>query len=170
MSEFDAFFRTYSPPVWSYLRRLLGDPERARDVFQQVFLKAYSHFRDRRSTAAERGWIFTIATNAARDEIRRVRRDPLRPLGRADDWTRPGPDPSVSAEDRELAGEIMRGIEGLPHHQREIFLLVRYHGFTYAEAAFLCGISLSSAKMSVLRAHEKLVRRLKNRIDLGSLL
>lgn len=170
MPEFDAFFRTYAAPVWAYLRRLLGDPERARDVFQQSFLKAYRHFRERRSSAGERAWIFTIATNAARDEIRRGRRDLLRPVDVADARPAPDPDPSVSAEERELAREILRGVGELPDVQRQIFLLVRYHGFTFAEAAFLSGVSLSSAKMSVARAHEKLARRLRGRIDLGSLL
>jgi DNA-directed RNA polymerase specialized sigma24 family protein len=64
----------------------------------------------------------------------------------------------------------MRCVGELPAHQREIFLLVRYHGFTFAEAAALAGIGLSAAKMAVARAHEKLVRVLSGRLHLGSLL
>ena len=70
MGEFDDFFRTQAPPVWNYLRRLTGDPERSADLFQRVFLKAWTHF-ERRSPGSERAWIFTIAVNEARDEMRR---------------------------------------------------------------------------------------------------
>jgi RNA polymerase sigma-70 factor (ECF subfamily) len=168
MTEFDRFFGEHGRPIHSYLCRLTGDRERAADLFQRVFLKAYTHFGTRQQSGSERSWIYAIATNEARDEIRRRRRDPLRPmeLPELEDHV----DPSVTAEDRELAREILKGIEELPLAQRELFLLVRYHGFTFAAAAQATGMSLSAAKMSVARAHERLLRLLAERIHLGSLL
>ena len=119
MPEFDAFFRKFSPAIYSYLARLLGDAERANDLFQRVFLKAYIHFRDRRSPGGERSWIYMIATNEARDEMRRRRRDPVKPMDLPDLRTRPEADPSISAEDRELAREIL---ELKPDADRVCFL------------------------------------------------
>jgi RNA polymerase sigma-70 factor (ECF subfamily) len=168
MTEFDRFFGEHAKPIHSYLCRLTGDRERAADLFQRVFLKAYTHFGSRRESGGERSWVYAIATNEARDEVRRRRRDPLRPMELPE--VRDDGDPSVTAEDRELAREILRGIEELPLLQRELFLLVRYHGFTFADAAAATGMSLSAAKMSVARSHEKLVRLLQGRIHLGSLL
>jgi RNA polymerase sigma-70 factor (ECF subfamily) len=168
MGEFDAFFRTYAPPVWNYLRRLTGDSERSADLFQRIFLKAWTHF-DGRSAGSERSWIFTIAVNEARDEMRRRKREILRPVAPEELPSRTA-DPGMAPEDRELVREVMRCVEELPAHQREIFLLVRYHGFTFAEAAELAGIGLSAAKMAVARAHEKLMRALSGRLHLGSLL
>lgn len=169
MTEFDGFFRAHAQPVYSYLVRLSGDRERASDLFQRVFLKAYTHFGSRRKSGSERSWIYTIATNEARDEVRRRKRDPLRPMD-LPEVREESADPSVGAEDRELAREILRGIGELPLPQREIFLLVRYHGFTFADAAAAAGVSLSAAKMSVARTHQKLLRLLAGRIQLGSLL
>ena len=168
MGDFDAFFRTHSPAVWNYLRRLTGDAERSADLFQRVFLKAWTHF-DARHAATERAWIFTIAVNEARDEMRRRRRDPVRAVDPADLRDRaagPGPAP----EDRELVREVLRGLDELPAAQRELFLLVRYHGFTFTDAAALTGMGLSAAKMAVARAQERLVRILSGRIHLGSFL
>ena len=167
MGEFDAFFQAHAPPVWNYLRRLTGDPERSADLFQRVFLKAWTHFEGR-SAGSERAWIFTIAVNEARDEMRRRKRDRLR-LVPAGDLPPRAADPGLSPEDRELVREVMRGVEDLPEQQRELFLLVRYHGFTFAEAAALAGVGLSAAKMTVARAQEKLVRVLSGRLHLGSL-
>lgn len=168
MEEFDEFFRTHAPPVWNYLRRLTGDAERSADLFQRIFLKAWTHFAGR-TAGSERAWIFTIAVNEARDEMRRRKRDPVRAVA-PEDLRGRAADPGLAPEDRELVREVMRGIDELPPHQREIFLLVRYHGFTFAEAASLAGVGLSAAKMAVARAHEKLVRVLAGRLHLGSLL
>jgi len=168
MGEFDAFFRTHATPVWNYLHRLTGDPERAADLFQRIFLKAWTHFDGRRA-GSERAWIFTIAVNEARDEMRRRKREILRPVP-PEELPPRAADPGLPPEDRELVREVMRGVEELPPHQRELFLLVRYHGFTFAEAAAMSGIGLSAAKMAVARAHEKLVRVLAGRLHLGSLL
>jgi RNA polymerase sigma-70 factor (ECF subfamily) len=168
MGDFDAFFAEHSRPVWNYLRRLTGDPERAADLFQRSFLKAWTHF-DGRTPGRERSWIFTIAVNQARDEMRRRKRDLLHPVppetlrGRA-------AEPALSPEDRELLREVMRGLDELPEGQRELFLLVRYQGFTFAEAAAVADVGVSAAKMAVSRAHEKLVRILSGRLHLGTML
>ena len=168
MGEFDAFFRTQAQPVWNYLRRLTGDPERSADLFQRIFLKAWTHF-ERRTPGSERAWIFTIAVNEARDDMRRRARERVRSVAPEDLRDRAaGPEPAP--EDRELVREVMRGLDELPPHQREIFLLVRYHGFTFAEAAGLAGVGVSAAKMAVARAHERLMRVLAGRLHLGSLL
>ncbi len=170
MPDFDGFFRTHGTPVWNYLRRLTGDRERASDLFQRVFFKAYTHFGTRKAGGSERSWIFAIATNEARDEVRRRRRDLLRPMELPDARTVPDPDPSAEAGERELAREAMRAVDALPEAQREIFLLVRCQGLSFREAAESCGVGLSAAKMAVARAHERILRLLKDRIDLGSLL
>ncbi len=166
MGEFDAFFAEHSRPVYNYLRRLTGDPERAADLFQRTFFKAWSRFGSR-TPGRERAWVFTIAVNQARDDVRRRRRDLLRP--EAPEALRALPaDPGLSAEDRELVREVMSGLAELPDQQRELFLLVRYHGFTFAEAAAVVDVGVSAAKMAVSRAHEKLVRVLSGRLHMGS--
>ena len=168
MGEFDDFFRAHAPPIWNYLRRLTGDEERSADLFQRIFLKAWSHFGGR-TAGRERAWIFTIAVNEARDDMRRRKRELVRPVA-PEELPARAADPGTSPEDRELVREIMRCVEDLPAHQREIFLLVRYHGFTFAGAAELAGVGLSAAKMAVSRAQERLVRVLSGRLHLGSLL
>jgi RNA polymerase sigma-70 factor (ECF subfamily) len=168
VSEFDRFFRAHAAGVWNFLVRFTGDRERAADVFQKSFLKAYTHFGERRAAASEKAWVFTIAANEARDEARRKGRDRLRPMDLPE--LRAEGDPAVSAEERELAREILRGIGELPEPQRELYLLVRYHGLGFAEAARACGLGLSAAKMAVARAHGKLMKLLEGRIGLRSLL
>src|SRR5438552_10007743 len=101
MTEFERFFQAHRQPMFSYLARLSGDRERASDLFQRVFLKAYTHFESRRGSGSETSWIFAIATNEARDEVRRRKRDPLRPM-ELPDVPEAAADPSACAEEREL--------------------------------------------------------------------
>src|ERR1041384_2379911 len=126
MGEFDAFFRTHATPVWNYLRRLTGDAERSADLFQKIFLKAWTHFEER-TVGSERAWIFTIALNEARDEMRRRKRELVRPMAPEELPSRAA-ERGMSPEDRELVREVMRGVAELPERQRELYLLVRYHG------------------------------------------
>jgi RNA polymerase sigma-70 factor (ECF subfamily) len=168
MGEFDAFFNAHATPIWNYLRRLTGDPDRAADLFQRVFLKAWTHFATR-STGSDRAWIFTIAVNEARDDMRRRGRDRVRCMS-AEDLGRAAAPPEATPEDRELVRRILGALADLPASQRELFLLVRYHGFTFSEAAALVGMGLSAAKMSVARAHERLTRMLADKLHLGSIL
>lgn len=167
MGDFEAFFGVHGQPVWNYLRRLTGDPERTADLFQRVFLKAWTHFAGR-TPGSERAWVFTIAVNEARDDMRRRKREFVRCLA-PEDLPERAAEPGLSPEDRELLREVLRGLEELPEAQRELFLLVRYHGLTFPEAAAATGMGLSAAKMAVARAHEKLVRVLSGRLHLGSM-
>jgi RNA polymerase sigma-70 factor (ECF subfamily) len=168
MGDFEAFFGVHGQPVWNYLRRLTGDPERTADLFQRIFLKAWTHFGGR-TAGSERAWVFTIAVNEARDDMRRRKREFVRCLA-PEDLPERAAEPGLSPEDRELLREVLRGLEELPEAQRELFLLVRYHGLTFPEAAAATGMGLSAAKMAVARAHEKLVRVLSGRLHLGSML
>lgn len=168
MGEFDEFFKTHAPPIWNYLRRLTGDSERSADLFQRIFLKAWRHFGTC-SPGSGRAWIFTIAVNEARDELRRRGRDRVRCVA-AEELGGQVARPPATPEDRELLQRVLHALADLPAAQRELFLLVRYHGFTFSEAASLVGVGLSAAKMSVARAHERLTRLLADKLHLGSLL
>ena len=167
MGDCEAVFGVHGQPVWNYLRRLTGDPERTADLFQRVFLKAWTHFAGR-TPGSERAWVFTIAVNEARDDMRRRKREFVRCLA-PEDLPERAAEPGLSPEDRELLREVLRGLEELPEAQRELFLLVRYHGLTFPEAAAATGMGLSAAKMAVARAHEKLVRVLSGRLHWGSM-
>src|SRR6476646_1060465 len=137
MGEFEVFFGVHAKPVWNYLRRLTGDPERTADLFQRIFLKVWTHFGGR-TPGSERAWVFTIAVNEARDDMRRRNRESARSLA-PENLPDGAADPGLCPEDRELLREVLRGLEELPDAQRELFLLVRYHGLTFPEAAAATG-------------------------------
>src|SRR3954470_8531536 len=65
---FERFYLAHRDEVLGYLRRLLG--ERAEDAWQETFLRALRAYGRLEHGRHLRGWLFTIATNVAMDELR----------------------------------------------------------------------------------------------------
>lgn len=62
--HFEAFYRTHADPVFRFVFFRVGrDRERARDLTQEIFLKAYQAFERYEPERGARAWIFTIARN-----------------------------------------------------------------------------------------------------------
>ncbi len=70
---FERLFDEYRQPLLNYLYRLLGEAERAEEVCQDVFVRAYRALPRLPQGANHRAWLYRIATNAATDCYRRRR-------------------------------------------------------------------------------------------------
>ena len=73
IAEFEALFRTYQQPITAYLNHVLGSPERAEELAQEAFLRAYRAMLGGAQVAYPKAWLYQIATNVARDHLRRAR-------------------------------------------------------------------------------------------------
>ena len=73
VSAFAAIYRAYRSPIVGYLCRLIGNPETAADLAQDVFVKAYQAIGRTRPDLDLKAWLFAIATNAAISHHRRRR-------------------------------------------------------------------------------------------------
>ena len=86
-AEFDRLFTEYAAPIYNYALRMVGDPDRAADIAQDTFIKAYRKLDTLADAASARSWLYRIATNTAIDEMRR-RRGTVR-MGESDQETGP---------------------------------------------------------------------------------
>jgi RNA polymerase sigma-70 factor (ECF subfamily) len=152
--------RTHHRGVYSFARRVLGDEERALDVTQETFVRAF-RYRDSFDPAkgSVRAWLFAIAANRIREARKKAARAPS-PL---DD---PGALVSDSVEGLEafargaLREEVARALEELPQDFREVLVLRYVSDLSMEEVAAALDISLSAAKMRALRGRDLLARRL----------
>src|SRR5271155_2468753 len=79
--------RRYQWPLVRYLARIVNDVERARDLAQETFFKIFKHRSAYRTSARFATWLFHIARNVARDELRaRRRRISLNPRSEHCEW------------------------------------------------------------------------------------
>ncbi len=165
-ATFERLFRDCARDVHGYAIALLGDRAGAEDVTALAFERLYgARKRLDRTRGTPRAWLFSIARNAALDELRRRRRhgaDRLEPErveleGRplAAGQTRQA-DPAEAIEQAERRATVHAALLELPLREREVVLL-KFHGqLTNVELARVLGISESNAGTRVHRALARL--------------
>lgn len=131
----------FERPLVHYAARLLGDPERARDVVQDVFLKLCSQSRERiEPHLAE--WLFTVCRNRALDVLRKEGR--MTRLSEDHVQASQAPPPSEAIERKEDAAVILRLLDDLPRGQQEVIRLKFQNGFSYKEISRISGYSVGN--------------------------
>lgn len=144
--------------VWDdlvrFLDRKVWDPERARDLAQEVFVRA---LQADPVPDDPRAWLFAVAANLARDEARTVirRREKLKLIrvDAEDSESMAGPDEELEASERRAM--VRRALEALSERDREALLLCEA-GLSYAEIAAATGLSPGAIGTTLSRARRKL--------------
>ena len=151
--EKDAFAELYSRyrgRIYAYALRMLGDRERANDIFQETFLRIYQQCtHSQRTVANVSAYIFTTARNLCLNAIR-----DQKPTTAVEDYHQVVYQPNH--ENIELAELVKTALELLPTSHREAFVLREYDGLSYQEISEVTGQSLASVKIHIFRAKEKL--------------
>jgi RNA polymerase sigma factor (sigma-70 family) len=144
----------FEGPLALYAKRLLGDPDRARDAVQETFLRLC-----RQERAAVDGhlrqWLFRVCRNLAMDEFRRLR---MTPTNEAVIDGKPSrtPGPAQVAETREAASHVLRAVDDLPQREREVLHLRYQGGLSYKEIAAVTGHSLTYTGVLIHTAMKRL--------------
>lgn len=155
---FRSLIERHHDDLLRFLRRLTGDHQLAEDIFQDAFLQVHLSAHTFDTSRAFRPWLFTIAANKARDQLRkRTRRAELElsaPAGGDSDRPAtfvdlmeidvPGPDAAALEAERDAA--VQRAIERLSLPLREILLLAYFQRLSYAQIADELGIPLGTVK------------------------
>jgi len=148
-SAFDALFMRYAGRVNAYLRRMVG-PTTADDLTQTTFLSVVRSRGRFQHGARFRPWLYAIASNAARDYLRRARFEQP-----AEDGQPPEQVAEDVLPDPPLERAVHAALAQLPPQQREAILLHRFEGFSFGEIAESLGLTESAVKV---RAHRGYVR------------
>ena len=153
----DELIRRYRDELFGYLVRFTGSRALAEDVFQETFLQihlsAASFDVDRRL----KPWLYTIATNKARDARRWLRRRPSvsldTPVGGSDDavamvdlMPADGNDPQGPLQGAEQTNRVRAVVDRLGDAQREILLLTYFQRMSYAQVADILNIPVGTVK------------------------
>lgn len=146
-------YRATYPDLVRFLYRKVWDRDRARDLAQDVFLRALDREPD-----SPRRFLFTIAANLARDEARLAtrRRRHLTLLKAEREATTPRPpDPASELERAERRRAARQALESLGERDREV-LLLWHGGLGYGEIAEQTGLSVGSIGTTLARARRRL--------------
>ena len=165
----------YETRLRNFVARAVGDREQAEDLVQETFVRVYRHMHRFDQTRKFSTWIYTIAGNLAKNELRNRSRNPLvlfqtitrnwdadfRPL----EWEDPKTRPDDLYRKRFLREKVSEAVEQLPEHHRAVFVLRELHGRSYAEIAEITGCTLGTVKSRLNRARNAFARIVAPMID-----
>jgi RNA polymerase sigma factor (sigma-70 family) len=150
-SAFETIVERYRRALMRYVSRLLP-PERAEDVVQQAFVKAYEAMHRDGSELNLRPWLYRIAHNTALNALRDrgLRHDELDE--RLDGVERP----EQALERSQGLREVLVAVQALPERQRDAILLRELEGRSYEEIALALGVTDGAVRQLLNRARNSL--------------
>jgi RNA polymerase sigma-70 factor, ECF subfamily len=152
----------YQTRLLNFVYRTIGDREKAEDLVQEVYIRVYRHLHRFDRSKKFSTWIYTIASNLAKNELRNRSRNPLvlfqtikanwqdeeRPLQFEDLNSRP----DDLFRKRHLRELVEQSVAQLPEHHREVFVLRELEGKSYEEIAEITNCNLGTVKSRLNRA------------------
>ena len=158
ISAFEEIVRRWQSPLINLAYRFCRDRGRSEEMAQEAFLRAYRGLKQWRREAAFSTWLFALATNFYRSELRRI---PTRTIS-LDDVAEPVdprvPDGGLENEDRDLA--VRRAVFALPAKYREALILFYFHEMDVPAAARSLGLPEGTVKARLFRGREILRTKL----------
>ncbi len=155
LEAFEVLFRQFQAEVFGWIIRIVRNPATAEDLTVETFWRVYRAHARFDPAGNFGGWIRRIATNAAFDYLKTVRREVALP----DDLSSgPPSDPAVGGELRE---RITRAFRQLPAKLRVAAILALVEEEPYEKIAEALGISIGAVKSRVFRAVRILRKKLR---------
>jgi RNA polymerase sigma-70 factor, ECF subfamily len=144
------------PSLRAFAISLCGNVDRADDLVQETMLRALANIDSFEPGTNMSAWLFTILRNHFRSEYRKRRREVEDADGHYADSLKSQPEQHGKIELREFREALAQ----LPADQREALILVGASGFSYEEAAHICGCAVGTIKSRVNRARTRLAELL----------
>jgi RNA polymerase sigma-70 factor (ECF subfamily) len=153
-------FDRHQSSVFRFLRHLVGEEALAEDLLGETFLRVYRARGTFRAGAEFTPWLFTVARNLARGELRKraVRTRVLGWLGRVESTESDPWQPEREAK----AAAVRSALSTLPEDQRAAIALKEYEGLSYREIGQVLGCSEEAARARTYRARQTLRTLLKD--------
>ena len=174
MSAFDLIVQRHKTPLINFIYRFIGDRETSEDLCQETFIRIYKNINNyKRNVAQLRTWLYRIASNLCKNELRsRSRRSRIfanlamgdrnedrDPMENVPDATA-GPD--LQLEEKELQQILTQAISRLPEKLRMVLILRDLEGMSYQDISQIVKRPLGTVKSRINRGR----LMLKDKMDL----
>lgn len=158
LRAFEELVRRTSADTYLLAKRLVSDPDDARDVVQEAYLRAFRSIGRFRGDAQFTTWLYRITANCASTHLGRRRRHRHDELDEEVDVpdTRPDHDPAAMASAALLRDRLEAAIAELPPRLRAVVVLRDIYDLNHAQIAEELGITESAAKVRLHRARRRL--------------
>ena len=168
---FQELYDRYQSRLIHFITRKTGDSDRAQDLVQEAFIRVTRHLHRFDTSKKFSTWVYTIAGNLSKNELRNRSRSPLilfqRLTSNWDDDHRPiqFEDYRMRPDDlfrkRFLRRLVEDTVEELPEHHRLVFRLRELEGKSYEEISEITGVNLGTVKSRLHRARNSFAQRIE---------
>jgi RNA polymerase sigma-70 factor, ECF subfamily len=162
-ADFRAVFDRFSKPVFVFIYGSLGDRDKAEELTQETFIRAYRRLESMREDSRLSSWIFGIARNVVREAVKAKYRG-LREASMAEPASSSLPDTRPRPDERMMSEELNRNIQAallmLPEDQRTVFVLKIVGTMPYEQISDITGASIGKLKTDLHRARLRMRREL----------
>jgi RNA polymerase sigma-70 factor (ECF subfamily) len=168
---FDQLVRRYKDPLLNFIYRFVGDLVEAEDIVQETFYRVYKNKHYYKEVAKFSTWIYTIAGNLAKTELRRRRRRKLFSIHKDSREEKDIELPDIKSDPEKKVNTaltekiIEKAIRNLPEKFRQVIILRDVQEFSYEEISSILKVPLGTVKSRVNRARLRLQEDLSFLID-----
>jgi RNA polymerase sigma-70 factor (ECF subfamily) len=161
-AAFGELVERYQHRLVGVMNHLVGHPQEAEDLAQEVFLRVFRTRQKYSPRAKFSTWLFTIANNLAMNALRDRHRRQAIPLDARESGaggvfvSDRNPPPPQPLQQSELAEVVRRALDDLNERQRVAVVLNKFEDMGYAEIAEVMGLSTKAVKSLLSRARGKL--------------
>ena len=169
INAFNCFHERYLHKILNYVNRLVSDYQRAEEITQETFLQVYRHLSTYRAEGKVSSWVFKIATNLSKNELRNQRRKRYMGLSlntkisndeHETELMEMIPDkahkPDMLAQMNEMAKTVEKALNALPLKYREVMLVCEIYGYSYQEASEILNCTKANVGIRLCRARRKI--------------
>lgn len=166
MSAFELLVRRHQDALVNYISFTINDYHRAEDIAQETFLRVFKNASRYESKSTFKSWLYTIATNLSKNELRnRGRRktyffedlvDENEDVDHSEYMIDTRFQPDILYEKKEQQQLIKKALNRLPDNQRLALTLVTYQELTYEEISEILQCSIGAVKSLIHRARQNM--------------
>src|SRR5262249_35816310 len=128
VEAFETLYRSHCAPIFALCRRMIGDEHAARDLVQDVFVRAWQRLPTFRGQSALGTWLHRLAVNVVLEQLRSTKRELARFIDDDADDSLPA---RPSSPDARI--DLDRALAKLPTGARTVFVLHDVHGYSHDE-------------------------------------
>ena len=167
---FHELFALFQPQLKSYLYRLLANRNDMEDMAQEVFITAFENIGTFRGDAALKSWVFTIATNKARRQLKDQKRWATDTMEQTREHAHA--DPTIMQQLRKTNQSSPQGVyevrehidycftcvsKMLPLKEQIVLILIDVYGFKIAEAGEILDVGIGAVKHHLRNARQTMI-------------
>ena len=171
--RFNQLIRQWEKQIYNFIYRYLGNKELAFDVTQKTFIRTYKNINKLRDATKFSSWIYQIASNLCKDEIKKMHKQNLVSLDLIQENSEQKgyqlPDqfkesdhqlPDAKLNKKQIGEIVQKALQKLPEEQRVVVIMKEYQELKFTEIADILDEPINTVKSRLyygLRAMKKVL-------------